>query len=372
MGLQRAGAGQVRRVKLLRSDPYRHSRSATGPADTRPKVRVRNATFTKGKSEHSRAAPVEESGVGSTLPMGADGIPRVREISEQAPVEESGVGFTLQMGADGIPRVREISEQAPAGRNGCAVLGEKVVAINDVPTLALSYFKCAQLLNGPMGTTVTLDLASDDGDEAGQQRVSLRRTWVPDVVWDPTGEACWPRPDAVDEGRSKKQSLHGVGITFIDKNGAMTVKRIADGVKRIADGGPAALAGSVRVGDVIKTVDGVEIEGKSKQKFARLMLGPSGSIAQLGIERGPALMLGPSGSIAQLGIERGPASEQHLVQLARGPADPSAPPGATPSFSNVLSESSSDSLSSIHSSSSSSSPSPHSTPAHNMSASGTN
>ena len=38
-----------------------------------------------------------------------------------------------------------------------------------------------------------------------------------------------------------------MGITFIEKNGVLTVKRIADG-------GPAALAGSVRVGDVIKTV----------------------------------------------------------------------------------------------------------------------
>ena len=27
-------------------------------------------------------------------------------------VEESGVGLTLQMGADGVPRVRDISEQA--------------------------------------------------------------------------------------------------------------------------------------------------------------------------------------------------------------------------------------------------------------------
>lgn len=92
-------------------------------------------------------------------------------------------------------------------------------------------------------------------------------------------------------------------------------------------------------------MDGVAIEGKSKQRFARLVLGPAGSVAQFGIER-----------------QDGPAAQQHLVALPRGPACPSAagtpgantntgdasPPPAVASAvtSAVMSESSCDSLSS--------------------------
>ena len=175
-----------------------------------------------------------------------------------------------------------------------------MVAVNDVSLGSKRFDECARILNGSMGTAATLDLISvgDFGSSEPQvKRVSLRRTWVPDVVWNAAGDDCAPRLEETgDHGSALKQAIvpHGVGITFTKTQSDSTFS-----VKRVTEGGPADLAGTIRSGDIIKTVDGVSVERKSYRQFARMILGPLGSIVQLGIERGPH-------------------REQHLIQLERG------------------------------------------------------
>jgi C-terminal processing protease CtpA/Prc len=339
-GLQKPGTGQVKRVKLRRaqrygteakSDPDAGPASAVQAATSDPSVRVRprvkvRTAFTKGQSEHNRASgePIpgasgRPNGYGS-VPGGPRLDPDV--VTSTASVgsekfEISGVGVTLKMGEDGMCYVHDILEGGPAERNGCLSHGDRMLAINDISLEGKRFDDCARILNGSMGTGAHLDLISvgDFGSSEPQvKRISLRRTWVPDVVWNAGGDDSAPRLDETgDTGSALKQAnvLHGVGITFTKTQSDSTFS-----VKRVTEGGPADVAGTIRSGDIIKTVDGVSVERKSYRQFARMILGPLGSIVQLGIERGP---------------ER----EQHLIQLERGPA-----------ASNVVSEQSSDSISS--------------------------
>ena len=55
--------------------------------------------------------------------------------------------------------------------------------------------ECARMMNGAMGTSVTMDLVSVgdfDASEPQVKRISLRRTWLPDVVWNVAGDESWP------------------------------------------------------------------------------------------------------------------------------------------------------------------------------------
>ena len=88
LGLQRAGTGTVRAVKLRRGAPYRAAEAAAAAAA--PRVRVQQATFTKGKSERAAGALAPRGGPGgdavtSTASVGLDKI------------ELSGVGLVLQV-----------------------------------------------------------------------------------------------------------------------------------------------------------------------------------------------------------------------------------------------------------------------------------
>jgi C-terminal processing protease CtpA/Prc len=341
-GLQKPGSGQVKRVKLRRAERY--GSDATKENDpvmplfaaipdssqqVRPRVKVRT-TFTKGQSEHNRTR-VEGMQSVSVRPhsyTSAPGGPRLEadSITSTGSVgsdkfELSGVGVTLRIGPDDMFYVHDILSGGPAERNGCLSHGDRVIAINDLGLEGKHFLACAKMLNGSMGTVANLDLISvgDFGlSEPQVKRVTLRRTWVPDMVWNAAGDEVAPRhEDSADNvsDHSAKQAFvpHGVGITFTKTQNDSTFS-----VKRVTEGGPADVAGTIKSGDIIKTVDGVSVERKTYRQFARMILGPLGSIVQLGIERGPD-------------------REQHLVQLERGPAV---------AGSNVVSEQSSDSMSS--------------------------
>ena len=341
-GLQKPGSGQVKRVKLRRAERYgSDAKDECDPAlpllaatpdstsQVRPRVKVRT-TFTKGQSEHNkpRREGLQSASVRPHNYMSAPGGPRLEAdaITSTGSVgsdkfELSGVGVTLKIGQDDMLYVHDILSGGPAERNGCLSHGDRVIAINDLSLESKRFDECARILNGSMGTVANLDLISvgDFGSSEPQvKRVTLRRTWVPDMVWNAAGDEVAPRHEDSGDNtpdHSAKQAFvpHGVGITFTKTQNDSTFS-----VKRVTEGGPADLAGTIKSGDIIKTVDGVSVERKSYRSFARMILGPLGSIVQLGIERGSD-------------------REQHLIQLERGPAV---------AGSNVLSEQSSDSMSS--------------------------
>ena len=313
LGLQKEGTGHVRSIKLRRNDRYASTAPPAGVCATRaaqqPKVKVRNATFTKGKSEHTWPGSSQEGMVGGGgVKRGEDMIKSTGSIGSEK-YEVSGVGIVWRMNESGLPVVAEVTDRGPAERNGCISHGDVCTAVDNVPLQGKPLHECAALLNGSMGSSCCLDLFSATEEER-DQRVNLRRTWIPDVVWSASGDVCCPEPEATQEPGSDaggKQVMHGVGITFkADGKGNFSVKRVAQG-------GPAEVAGTVHVGDVIKTVDGISVQRKSYRRFA-------------------CMILGPMSSIVQLGIERGSNKEQHLILLERGPA-----------ASSVMSEGSSES-----------------------------
>eukprot|EP00960_Hanusia_phi_P076841 768620-Hanusia_phi.AAC.3 len=298
LGLQKPGSGQTRQVMLRRSEQY-DSESATERArlmnssgQLRPRVRVRKATLSKGKSERlkltqeGRSQLEPPSSLTSTSSVGSERL------------ELSGVGITLQMGGE-FPYVSDISEKGPAERNGCLTHGDEIVAINESSCRNRTFQECSRMLNGPMGSFVKLELRSSaafDASEQQTQTVMLRRTWVPDLVWNEAGDEAAPalpaEPKAPVPGGNE---MFGVGITFVQTGAGFF------SVRRIATMGPADVAGTVRIGDVIQTVDGFSVRGKSMKKFA-------------------GMILGPLATIVQLGILRGEEEEFHLIQLERGPS----------------------------------------------------
>ena len=68
----------------------------------------------------------------------------------------------------------------------------------------------------------------------------------------------------------------GIGLTFCQKPEKDGVK-----VKRVKEGGAAAQQGGVSAGDVVCSIDGVQMAGLEQVGQARLMLGAEGSVAVL-------------------------------------------------------------------------------------------
>ena len=68
----------------------------------------------------------------------------------------------------------------------------------------------------------------------------------------------------------------GIGLTFCQKPEKDGVK-----VKRVKEGGAAAQQGGVSAGDVVCSIDGVQMAGLEQARQARLMLGAEGSVAVL-------------------------------------------------------------------------------------------
>eukprot|EP00961_Rhodomonas_salina_P013852 185550-Rhodomonas_salina.1 len=207
--------------------------AGAGGGQPRPRVKVRNAGFTKGKSEHSRPGTgASESGSFSLRSEVLDTITSTGSVGMEK-TEVSGIGITLRMAADGVPVVQDISERGPAERNGCFSVMDRVLTIDDAPTAGRTYAEVAAMLNGSMGTSIQLELGSGaEREEEQPRRIALRRTWVPDVVWNEAGDHATPEPEAAEEGGfgTPKQTLHGVGITFkADGQGCFSVKRIAPG-----------------------------------------------------------------------------------------------------------------------------------------------
>jgi len=315
-GLQKPGSGQVKRVKLRRAERY--GSDATKEND--PVMPLLAAIPDSSQQVSASVRPHSYTSAPGGPRLEADNITSTGSVGSDK-FELSGVGVTLRIGPDDMLYVHDILSGGPAERNGCLSHGDRVIAINDLGLEGKRFFECAKMLNGSMGTVANLDLISvgDFGlSEPQVKRVTLRRTWVPDMVWNAAGDEVAPRHEDSGDNvsdHSAKQAFvpHGVGITFTKTQNDATFS-----VKRVTEGGPADVAGTIKSGDIIKTVDGVSVERKTYRQFARMILGPLGSIVQLGIERGSD-------------------REQHLVQLERGPAV---------AGSNVVSEQSSDSMSS--------------------------
>ncbi len=70
----------------------------------------------------------------------------------------------------------------------------------------------------------------------------------------------------------------GIGVALeVQQSGMMHIKRFIPG-------GAAELGGSLKVGDRIRSVNGVDVSGMG-QGVSRLIVGPAGTIVTLGVER---------------------------------------------------------------------------------------
>jgi len=101
------------------------------------------------------------------------------------------------------------------------------------------------------------------------------------------------KASGVPNGAPGRQNLGGVGIVFqAGQQGEGLV------VASLAVDGPAEVSGQVRAGDVLVSIDRVDVRGMSAEDLAQYILGPPGSTVRLGFLR--------------------QASQVHYVELTRG------------------------------------------------------
>ena len=116
------------------------------------------------------------------------------------------------------------------------------------------------LLLGPPGTTVRLGFHRGTDPRAPLIQVALHR-------------------------QTPGETLVGVGIIFrSDSSGALFVRQLQHG-------SPAQQSGQVHIGDCIVEVNGVDVFRKPISSFTKLMLGPPGTIVQLGFKRASSQMI---------------------------------------------------------------------------------
>ncbi|EKX49065.1 hypothetical protein GUITHDRAFT_151603 [Guillardia theta CCMP2712] len=88
--------------------------------------------------------------------------------------------------------------------------------------------------------------------------------------------------------RRSGNEMAGIGISFR----AQVNKQLLI-VASMKDDGPAARSGKVRVGDLLETIDGVEVKTTDFEELAHLLLGPEGSTVRLGLRRDGKLINAP-------------------------------------------------------------------------------
>ncbi len=179
---------------------------------------------------------------------------------------------------------------------------------------------------GPPGSHAFLRLCSAGG--GSERHVSLRRLAAGPAYGSLEGTGGVRPEGSLDSVASlegtPRGSLRGLGLTFHVPESAAAAPGLGSGavIKRVKEGGAASRVGGpgVRPGDILLSVDGVEVAGADSARLARLVMGAPGSAAELRLRR---------------------HAEDFAVRVVRDAAAPGAlpPPGAPPcgSLSSPLS-----------------------------------
>jgi len=211
--------------------------------------------------------------------------------------------------------------------------GDRIVSIDDWPLDGITNQELVRLTLGIPGTEATLKIMRAGHGE--MQDVVIVR---PQPVAKPSGDAppitFQPKPkpslaedssDSIGSEVSISSSVAGqvagpgkpcgIGLTFSQKSDGRGVT-----VKRVKEGGAAALEGSIQAGDVVVSIDDTGMAGLDQTAQAKLMMGAEGSVATLVVLKGGA-------------------QQQVTVMLQRSrPAAPSLNENSSDSLSSISSE----------------------------------
>jgi carboxyl-terminal processing protease len=79
-----------------------------------------------------------------------------------------GIGAQLRDDINGFTIVR-ILEGSPAGMDGSLKIGDKIIAVNHEPVVGMDITEAVELIRGPKGTSVTLTIIRETGEEENLQ-----------------------------------------------------------------------------------------------------------------------------------------------------------------------------------------------------------
>jgi len=193
------------------------------------------------------------------------------------------VGLKLEMAPSFFPTnkkiVRGIKAGSSADRSQMIQLNDELLAVDGQDVTEQELFAVKQMIAGPAGSVVFLELRREAGMHVRRFSVGLTREPV-------ASSSSWSMDLSMpDESRAPPLSFQSVEscdryIGFTDASCGLGIipAREADAllVHSLVPGGPAAKCGFVRPGDSILAVDDVEVEGSRMEEVTRMLEGEEG------------------------------------------------------------------------------------------------
>jgi len=246
-------------------------------------------------------------------------------------IMRTGLGLTFKPpdGKGGV-LVKRVKEDGPAV--GIVHEGDRIVSIDDWPLNDISNQALVRLTLGIPGTEASLKISRPNVGELPDVIIVRPQPPGESVPAAATAPAAAPgahlsegSSDSIGSEVSTSSSVArqlpahdatcgkacGIGLTFRAKSEAQGII-----VKRVKEGGAAALEGSIAAGDVVVSIDGTATAGLDQTAQGKLMMGAEGSVATLLVRRNGA----EAAQVVKLTRSR-PAAAAEAVSLAENSSD---------------------------------------------------
>jgi len=248
--------------------------------------------------------------------------------------ERFGVGLLLKKTEDGSLQVARVAEGGAAYKDARIQAGDLLIAINGIPSHGKRLRDVGEELSGPLGSEVWLSLQQDMPMRHGLPRPEKHLVLYRGPISlngqpnsnssshfgpQPSGSSALTRPstegsmeapgmhpssadlDARLNGTRRRieQALTNVGVDVIDPLApqshvgvGLAVRQASDRAYRVSGlvkSGAAEACGQIAIGDVLHSVDGVNIFNSSLDMVKNLVQGPPGSRVVLSFLRPEAM-----------------------------------------------------------------------------------
>ena len=196
-----------------------------------------------------------------------------RNAESADPPRVGGIG-ALIMKVRGALRVVKALPNGPAARAGIQPK-EIIQAINGKPTATMVDMDAADLMQGPVGTTVELEVSDENGGH--WRKVRLVRATIDTAV---AAQAAAPGGNLTsvqyqNMQRNREGTIGGIGAMLHKDGGGLRVR------ETVANG-PAARAG-LRPGAIIQTINGAPTATLTEADAGKLLRGPAGTAVDLDV-----------------------------------------------------------------------------------------
>jgi hypothetical protein len=220
------------------------------------------------------------------------------------PTRLAGVGIGLKKDKVGNHVVVSLAKGWPAAESCEIMTGDILLEVDEMPVAPLSTTALVQTMRGVEGSQVKLLLQR--GEDADLFEVTLER--VLQGIVDPADP---PKKSYIESTIDMGLSMGGKATSILGLSGASKppapapeklggVAGVGIGfscdeeanfvVSKLVAGGPAALSKQIKPGDVLLSVDGMELDDMSIKELVKVLKGPVGTSVELHFSRGGEML----------------------------------------------------------------------------------